>query len=841
MLSPREVLTLATALLFVGSALAQPPALQSRVPTEVATDVKTAQALNAPPSLARAGKEFATSDFVAAEKTLTSLLATETSDRDAALACVLLGVLLHDQARSREAAGVLGTCPPPETVGDLHGLTLGKALLATASPAEAVAPIRRVADQLDSPLAPEAGFLLGTALFESGQWKRAKIQLTRMIKRYPEYPQSAMVHYRLARSAEMLGSKRVAAAHYAKLLRKAPEKSAAARLGKTALDALVEAGVRRPRQSFNDRLDRAQKLRRKRMWPEALAILDALAPKARKRGVKAEIHYQRMRCLESLDRYEEALAALKLARRYSGGNAELVNAKIRLLRKLGKTEAAIKMIERRAGKSKRVRALAAAPIWFADGWYDKAYSLWRKHLRTRHSRGNQWMLAWSAYRAGEYKRALKGFAALAGKVRKYKAEYWHARALMKSERLGEAATEFESIARRDVVGYYGLQAANRLLDLGKHELYREITGVIEDHVPNDALRAVPGGSIRWNGADGADLELRPRHADATAQMAAAAEKWGKTLAHLPRARDRYRMGLHESARVELRVARSVLKQATRVHPRKMANLPNPLWFEASRRKKRGLWGSRLDHGMGFNKWQKAKRRKHWKSVRDTASGASQAIRGLLVAVGDPYWKRKDVLSRHWRAVKNTAPDDDNRQLFSAVYPMAFERTLREETSQYKISPFLMASIARVESGFNELAVSYAGARGLVQVLPMTGNLIAQRRGDTEFAPSLLLDPRVSLSYGTWYMNELIDKFNGQEPMAIISYNCGPHRVDKWLARRGGISDTDEFIEEVPYRQSRRYVKSVLRYISLYRRTYLDRADFYVGQRLDPTFKQNINW
>ena len=126
-------------------------------------------------------------------------------------------------------------------------------------------------------------------------------------------------------------------------------------------------------------------------------------------------------------------------------------------------------------------------------------------------------------------------------------------------------------------------------------------------------------------------------------------------------------------------------------------------------------------------------------------------------------------------------------------------------------------------------------------MPVTGRLIAQRRGDTEFSATELLQPVRSLEYGTWYMDQLLTKFRGQEPLAIIGYNAGPHRVADWLDARGQGSAMDEFIEEVPYRQARRYVKSVLRYISLYRRIYESRADLYVGNRLDVRYRDNINW
>ncbi len=781
-------------------------------------------------------------DLMMAEHILIRLIKEETTSPDAQLGCVLLGQMLNEQGRNGDAARTLSECAPPDTLTDLHAFTLGKALKALGQSLHAAKLFGETAEMLDSPLAPKAGFLRADALFDGEKWRSALRQYKSMIGQYPEYPQRDMVRFRMAKCEEQLGRLRMAAKAYDSLVRRARDGGMAQWLSKASLNSLRERGVRIRLRSWDDNFDWGVHLRKKRRWDEALIVLSPLPDMARSSTDRANAHFQMARTLTSLDRYEEALEHVALSRKAGGVSSRILDARVNLLRRLGRTEEAVQIVSRRAGRSKKVRGLAAAQVYYEDGEYGKAYALYKRYLRTRHNRKNQWLLAWTAYRAGDYKQAIRGFSALSGGrrgIRKHKAEYWHARALQKAGETEDAVNAFRDVATADTLGYYGLQAANRVLEMGKTSEYRELTGSGSSTVPWPEDVQKIGGGIRWNAADGADLPPTPAPKYSTENLRVAAETYGEAFPELWRAYDRYRMGLNEDARKELRAALYMQRRSRKASPRRLADRPATLFFDYKRHK-RGLWGSRLDRRMGLNRWEKRKRQARLEAIKDSGSKAGGVIKDLLIEFDDPYYTRRDTLRNHWRALR-LPPNDMSREWFKNVYPLAFEDVLRRETDRFGVPPFLMTSIARVESGFNELAVSGAGARGLMQVIPITGNLIATWRGETEFAASQLLDPAFSLSYGTWYMDQLLTKFKNQEPLAIISYNCGPHRVSKWLARRGHNSETDEFIEEVPYRQARRYVKSVLRYISLYRRTWMKRPDLYVGQKLDSAFRDNINW
>ena len=127
------------------------------------------------------------------------------------------------------------------------------------------------------------------------------------------------------------------------------------------------------------------------------------------------------------------------------------------------------------------------------------------------------------------------------------------------------------------------------------------------------------------------------------------------------------------------------------------------------------------------------------------------------------------------------------------------------------------SIMRKESGFDPHEVSYADARGLLQMIPPTTKHVCETLG-LEYAPGLLYDPEFNVRTGSWYIGHLLHKFKLQIPIGAGSFNSGPRPVMKWLDENGD-RPIDEFVELVPYTQTREYMKKVTenyaRYVYLY--------------------------
>jgi soluble lytic murein transglycosylase len=116
-------------------------------------------------------------------------------------------------------------------------------------------------------------------------------------------------------------------------------------------------------------------------------------------------------------------------------------------------------------------------------------------------------------------------------------------------------------------------------------------------------------------------------------------------------------------------------------------------------------------------------------------------------------------------------------------------------------------LIRQESSFDSNAVSRAGARGLMQLMPSTARSLS-RSLRRRYRRSALHDPATNLELGTLYLRRMLDRFDGRVERALAAYNAGPHRVVRWTARNGNVA-AEEFIERIPFTETRAYVKIVL--------------------------------
>ena len=118
----------------------------------------------------------------------------------------------------------------------------------------------------------------------------------------------------------------------------------------------------------------------------------------------------------------------------------------------------------------------------------------------------------------------------------------------------------------------------------------------------------------------------------------------------------------------------------------------------------------------------------------------------------------------------------------------------------------------------ELSGAFAGARGLAQLTPETAALTA-RGLDVTFYPDWITVPDLNLHLGAAHLDELLRRFGGRVDAAVAAYNAGVTPVLRWLARGGGTTDVDQFVELIPYQETRGYVRSVLRNREVYRALY----------------------
>lgn len=149
-------------------------------------------------------------------------------------------------------------------------------------------------------------------------------------------------------------------------------------------------------------------------------------------------------------------------------------------------------------------------------------------------------------------------------------------------------------------------------------------------------------------------------------------------------------------------------------------------------------------------------------------------------------------------------------------PRAYEWLVVPAANRYGLDPNLLLAVMRVESAYQKHIVSYAGAVGLMQIMPRTGQLIAHALGRDDFTPADLLDPRLNLEFAAWYLASLIRRFDGRLPLAIAAYNGGPHNVRKWIQESAEATPLDVLLERIPFSQTHRYVRKVLMHYEAYR-------------------------
>jgi soluble lytic murein transglycosylase len=166
----------------------------------------------------------------------------------------------------------------------------------------------------------------------------------------------------------------------------------------------------------------------------------------------------------------------------------------------------------------------------------------------------------------------------------------------------------------------------------------------------------------------------------------------------------------------------------------------------------------------------------------------------------------------WRAVRDTTAPDPRG--YALVYPVLREVELIGRARANNLDPALVAGVIRQESSWNPRAVSRAGARGLMQVMPPVGAAIAQSLRYPFWDPALLFDPEISLELGSAHLRAALSAYSSL-PRALAAYNAGASRVRRW-SRRSGVQDPEMFIERIPFTETRDYVRIVLRNIEMYR-------------------------
>jgi soluble lytic murein transglycosylase len=175
-----------------------------------------------------------------------------------------------------------------------------------------------------------------------------------------------------------------------------------------------------------------------------------------------------------------------------------------------------------------------------------------------------------------------------------------------------------------------------------------------------------------------------------------------------------------------------------------------------------------------------------------------------------FWNRFEA------GLREAAPTLD-RDMWEILHPRPWADVVEREAARRGIDPLLVWSVMREESRFKPAVESPVGALGLLQIMPETGRMLAQRHGVLYTGAENLVDPEVNIALGAAYLADLLTDYDGRLHFAVAAYNAGPAAVNRW--RAGGVHDIDVWAENIPYTETRNYVRKVLRSYIRYRALY----------------------
>lgn len=253
----------------------------------------------------------------------------------------------------------------------------------------------------------------------------------------------------------------------------------------------------------------------------------------------------------------------------------------------------------------------------------------------------------------------------------------------------------------------------------------------------------------------------------------------------------------------------------------LSRIPKPVWpaldgFEADPATTRRINRSRLLDSAGLEDY--AERELRFGAEND---GQPQVIAMELAELAN----RRGAPDQAIRYIKRYVPnylslplDAAPEKFWQLAFPLPYRRTLEQYCAEYSLDPYFVAALVRQESEFNTRAVSYAKAVGLTQVMPSTGHYLSRKLNIPRFHTASLFEPDINLKIGSYYIRALLDGLQGSEEAALASYNAGKSRVNNWLTW-SNYREPAEFVESIPFLQTRDYVQVVLHNADIYRRLY----------------------
>lgn len=637
-------------------------------------------------------------------------------------------------------------------------------------------------------------------------------ELGRLLRAYPELPERQLLRLEHAASVEREGNLRRAADMFRALDYELPGTSIAAR-AREHLDALAARGVAVAPFSDEERVARGEQLVSVGPMGEARSVIDALLEdRTLSRELRRRVCVMAARLARLEGRFGDRERLLEMARTGAMTLEEEPEPSEEERERAAREE--VRRLQRGAlARAPNFRLVRVAQVAAREGLEDIVDGALRVAIARRAPPQVRYELALVASGGAHDEKVaalLEPLTKLGGDLGR-SARYHYARALHRLGRLDEAKQAYQRVRTvdRDGLGYYAMWAGLELARLREERAARAPLGGEPELTQVAMVSRTP--------------PLRPAAMSgvASSRVDASDEPRSTTLAaaHAPRMEG----FAHNRPR--------------RRHP--------PVNYGALADRLRGVAEV---NGEGYPQLARAVDLLRLGQIAAAQNEIYEAFLGWRAVNGRPLRRvgleavargaerPREAISAQVRRARARLSDADRHvigQIAAAIgdygtavgidpeigandRPRAYEREVEAAAATFGLDPNLLLAVMRVESVYQRSIVSYAGAIGLTQIMPRTGRLIAHELGERDFTTADLLDPTTNLRFSAWYLASLIRRFDGRLPLAIASYNGGPHNVRAWIEEHAETMPLDALLERIPFTQTHRYVRRVLTHYAAYR-------------------------
>ena len=688
---------------------------------------------------------------------------------------------------------------------------LGISYQTVGDTAKAKAKLKAVLDSRATPqMSAEARFHLGEIAIAAGQWREAQTHFSALrgkIKTSDRYPQ---VIYNLMLIERKLGRSSQSCRWARELYSGHPSDVVSKDLKFDLQNSVVEGqklGCAASRKDQEKRIRRLQWAGASERALQELITIKNQTPESGRYQVDSLIANH----LVGEGHVDEALKLLLPYNQSQGNRPGYLLLLAKVASRAGQPQAAVGAYEKAyklSGRSKtgRTALFQAAFMSYQFQDYDGASRKFEQFVKlfgnTSLARDSQWHLAWIRYLKGDYQGAMEKFSTLAAKPKgrrgrrthdsatTERSRYWMAMSLLRLERFAEAKQIFQTIAKDASYGYYAMLSSYRLETL-------PVTAPPPAQATNAAKPVVAAAKTEPTDIPNPDIPAIAEDEESEEQVAADTSEID---------------GAPEGDETE--IAEEVPGGDASLDIALGNSTFNDPYLSKRFERARDLTLIGLD-SFARQELYEIERRTRSANDRRTLMGEYQSVQS---------YHRSSYLGEITFGMQRVRAGMKNgRTLWEFAYPRAYEKAVSAASRSFAVPEEMVWGIMRAESNFKYDAQSPVGARGLMQLMPFTSKNVADLLSVKNFEVTTLVQPEVNIKFGTRYLSRLMEQFQGSLPIVAASYNAGPHRAQSWL-KSFGLLEMDEFIEHIPFIETRNYVKRVMRNYQIYELLYSQGAE-----------------